>query len=68
MRNTAVIMDDGISCLLKSLGAFETEVFISNLLKEPFDYTKWQHEHFSNISLEEFSSQAVQYDREHPFR
>jgi hypothetical protein len=68
MRNTAVIMDDGINCLLKSLGALETEVFISNLLKEQFDYTKWQREHFSNISLEEFSRQAVQYDREHPFR
>jgi hypothetical protein len=68
MRNTAVIMDDGINCLLKSLGAFETEVFISNILKEPFDYTEWQREHFANITLEEFSKQAVQYDKEHPFR
>jgi hypothetical protein len=68
MRNTAVIMDDGINCLLKSLGAFETEIFISNLLKEPFDYTKWQREHFANVTLEEFSKQAVQYDKEHPFR
>ena len=68
MRNTAVIMDDGINCLLKSLGAFETEIFISNLFKEPFDYTKWQSEHFGAISLEEFSRQAVQYDKEHPFK
>ena len=45
-----------------------TEIFISNLLKEPFDYTKWQSEHFGSISLEEFSRQAVQYDKEHPFK
>ena len=68
MRNTAVIMDDGINCLLKSLGAFETEVFISNLIKEPFNYTEWQRERFANTTLEEFSKQAVQYDRDHPFR
>ncbi|GHV74867.1 hypothetical protein AGMMS49940_21690 [Spirochaetia bacterium] len=68
MRNTAVIMDDGINCLLESLGAYETEVFISNLIKEPFNYTEWQREHFANTTLEEFSKQAVQYDRDHPFR
>jgi len=67
MRNTTVIMSEGIKCLLNHLGPVETEIFISNLLRDPFDYTEWQREHFANISLEEFNRQAVQYDKEHPF-
>ncbi len=30
-------------------------------MKEPFDYTEWQREHFNDISLEELNEQAVQY-------
>ena len=68
MRNTAVIMSEGINCLLNHLGSVETEIFISNLLREPFDYTEWQREYFADVSLEVFNRQAAQYDKEHPFR
>jgi hypothetical protein len=37
MRNTQVIMKEGIECLLKNFGAFETEICIKNISKEPFD-------------------------------
>ena len=67
MRNTAVIMSEGINCLLNNLGSVETEIFISNLLKEPFDYTEWQRGNFAGISLEAFNRQAAQYDKENPF-
>ena len=67
MRNTAVIMSEGINCLLNNLGSIETEIFICNLLKEPFDYTEWQLELFAGISLEAFNRQAAQFDKEHPF-
>jgi hypothetical protein len=67
MRNTAVIMSEGITCLLNHLGSIETEIFISNLLKDPFDYTTWRREHFADVSLEDFNRQAAQYDKEHPF-
>jgi hypothetical protein len=67
MRNTAVIMSEGITCLLNHLGSVETEIFISNLLKEPFDYTEWQQERFANVSLKDFNRQAAQYDKGHPF-
>ena len=67
MRNTAVIMSEGINCLLNHLGSVETEIFISNLLKEPFDYTEWQREHFAGIPLETLNRQAAQYDKEYPF-
>jgi hypothetical protein len=61
-------MNDGMDCLLEKLGALETEIFISNLLKEPFDYTEWQREHFSKYSLAELNKQAVQFTKDHPFK
>ena len=42
MRSTATVMDEGITALLNKLGVLETEIFISTLLKEPFDYTEWR--------------------------
>jgi hypothetical protein len=66
MRNTAVIMDEGINVLLKTLGVLETELFISTLIKEPFDYTEWQREHYADIDLHEFNMRAAQFDKDNP--
>lgn len=66
MRNTNVIMNDAINYLVEKLGVVETEVFIANLIKEPFDYTKWQSEHFKDTSLEDLNNQAVKFCRENP--
>jgi hypothetical protein len=49
------------------LGSVETEIFIASLLKDPFDYTTWQREHFADVSLEDFNRQAIQCDKGHPF-
>jgi len=69
MRNQNVIVSEAISCLLEKLGPLETEVFISNLLREPFDYTKWQRDHlFQDVSLQELNRQAAQYVKEHYVR
>lgn len=66
MRNTNIIMNDGINYLVEKLGIVETEVFITNLIKEPFDYTKWQKEHFKDISLEELNNKAIEYCKKNP--
>lgn len=68
MRNTNVIMDDAMNCLISNLGIVETEIFISNLIREPFDYTKWQHERFDNVSLDEFCDQAAEYCKNNPIK
>ena len=66
MDNTAVIMNKGINCLLEKLGALETEIFISHLLREPFDYTKWRQDNlYDDMSLHELNQKAVQYAKEH---
>jgi hypothetical protein len=40
MRSLTVIRKEGMDCLLRSLGILETEMFISSLLRESFDYTE----------------------------
>jgi hypothetical protein len=67
MRSTAVIRKEGMDCLLKNLGVLETEVFISSLLRERFDYTEWQREYFANWTLKDFLSKAQEYDKRNPF-
>jgi hypothetical protein len=42
MRTEAEIRQKGIEALLQALGDVEAEIFIKNLIREPFDYTKWQ--------------------------
>jgi hypothetical protein len=66
MSNTAVVMEKGINVLLKNLGVLDTELFISTLLKEPFDYTEWQREYFTDSDPEKFNRLAVQYDKDNP--
>jgi len=67
MSDTAVIMNKGMSCLLEKLGTIETEIFISHLLREPFDYTKWRRDNlFTDMSLHELNQKAAQYAKDHP--
>lgn len=58
MRSTNVIMSDITRHLLDKFGVIETEIFISTLLSDRFDYTEWQREHFGGMSLEELNEKA----------
>ena len=66
MSNTAIIMEKGINALLKDLGVLDTELFISTLLKEPFDYTEWSRRHYADVNLHEFNKRAVEHDKNNP--
>jgi hypothetical protein len=67
MRSTAVIKKEGMDCLVKTLGVLETEVFISSLIRDRFDYTEWQRGYFEKYSLEEFLGKAAEFDKTQPF-
>jgi len=54
-------MNDGINCLVERLGIIETEIFISQIIREPLDYTKWQKEHYADMSISELNRRAVEY-------
>lgn len=64
--STAEIMDIGISCLIEKLGTIETERFISVLLREKSDYTKWRQRYFADVSSDEFHNAAVAYGKANP--
>ncbi len=53
------IKSQGIEALISSLGEVQAERFISLILKEPFDYTKWQKKLWPDKSIEEISSMAM---------
>jgi len=58
----------GMKVLTKGMGKVEAERFISLLLREPFDYTKWQKGLFANISIKELSNMAMEHRRTYKSR
>jgi hypothetical protein len=66
--STVEIMNKGMQCLLEKLGVVEAEKFISVIIKEQFDYTKWQQEYFDNMTPEEIDIAVKQYVEKHPFK
>lgn len=65
MNNTNVIMNEAMDCLLKNLGVMKTEIFISTLKREPFDYTEWRKDKFDDMSADELNNAAAEYGRLH---
>ena len=68
MTSNVEIMNKGINCLLEKPGVVETEQFISVIMREKFDYTKWQQQKFDDVSSDEFNNAAVAYAQANPFR
>ena len=58
--NDTLLMNEGMQALITSLGNVNAEKFISLMLRESFDYTKWRKDHlFSGMSVEEISKEAM---------
>jgi len=68
MRSTSVIKKEGLECLIKTLGDLETEIFISSLIRENFDYTEWQRNYFERYSLNDFLGRTAEFDKTQPFK
>ena len=67
MTSTAEIMNRGMKCLTEQIGIVEAEQFISAIIREKFDYTKWQREYFDTKTPEEISAEASSFERIQPF-
>lgn len=48
------------------MGIIEAERFISVLIKEKTDYTKWRQQYFCDVSSDEFHEDAVEYANANP--
>ena len=66
-NSTVEIMNKGMKCLTEHMGIVEAERFISKIIQEKFDYTKWQREYFDRKSPEEISKEASAYEKTHPY-
>lgn len=67
MPNTVEIMNRGMECLTQALGDVGAEYFISIIIRERFDYTKWQRQYFDAMQPGEFHQNALEYARTHPY-
>ena len=67
MISNMEIINQGMSCLLEKLGTVGTEQFISVIIREKFDYTKWQQQRFDDMNFDEFQVTAVVYAKKNLF-
>lgn len=58
-RTDSVVKSEGMKILLDGLGRVDAERFISLIIKEPFDYTKWQNDLFEDEDVRSLSSKAM---------
>ena len=66
MNSTAEIMDAGMTCLIEKLGIVDAERFVSALIREQSDYTKWRQRYFNHVSSDDFHAAALSYGKNHP--
>lgn len=61
MMTDTVLKNTGMKILVEKLGKVEAERFIALVMREPFDYTKWQRDIFKGMSVKEISEAAMEY-------
>lgn len=52
---------EGMNALLNALGEVQAERFMTLIIREPFDYTKWQRTLWQDRSVREISQAAMEY-------
>lgn len=60
-KTDSVIRQEGIQVLMEHLGYVDAERFISLMIREPFDYTKWRKTNLEDIDVHELSHRAMDY-------
>lgn len=63
MLTETEIKRKGFEALFDALGDLGVEKFISMLIRDPFDYTKWNHDLLDNKSIEQISKEAMEYQK-----
>jgi hypothetical protein len=61
MLTDTEIKKKGFKILIKELGDVDAEKFISLIIKEPFDYTKWQSDLWSDQTVVQVGEKAMEY-------
>ena len=58
------IKTEGFKALANALGDVQAEKFITLIMREPFDYTKWQKKLWPEKSVSEISKAAMAFRAE----
>lgn len=61
MLTDTEIKKKGFRILIENLGDVDAEKFISLINKEPFDYTQWQSNLWSDQTVNQLSEKAMDY-------
>ena len=61
--NDTLLGQTAIKCLIDNLGHVQTERFISLVIKEPFDYTGWQRDLYSDMSVDDLFKTASDWKK-----
>ena len=61
--NDTILSQSIIKCLIDNFGIIQTERFISLIIKEPFDYTLWQRNLYSNMTVDELFTSASNWKK-----
>ncbi|MCL2325955.1 MAG: hypothetical protein FWC40_05595 [Proteobacteria bacterium] len=64
MKTDTLLREEGMRVLAENLGLLEAERFIALIIREPFDYTKWQQNLYDDMSLEELCRKADSFWKE----
>ena len=59
--NDTVLSQSAIKCLIANFGIVQTERFISLIIKEPFDYTKWRSDLYEDMTVDELFEAAAKW-------
>ncbi|PKL18237.1 MAG: hypothetical protein CVV49_07205, partial [Spirochaetae bacterium HGW-Spirochaetae-5] len=54
---------DGFKALFEKLDIVEAERFIALIKREDFDYTKWRKDLWEDMTVDELSSKAMEYQK-----
>ena len=65
---TVEILNRGMKCLVENMGLVEAEFFVSAVMREKFDYTKWQRDYFDKKTPQQIDDEALKHSREHPYQ
>ena len=58
MRTDSALRYEGMNALSRTLGAVDTERFISMVKRDTFDYTEWRRGLWNDMSIEEVFEEA----------
>ena len=61
--NDTVLSQNAVKLLIDNFGVVQTERFISIIIREPFDYTKWQEDLYSDMTVDELFNAASNWKK-----